>query len=480
MCKKQWTALLAALLVLVCMGCDASPAPEGAEVQALPAESAEPERTYAPPAMQGEITVSVLEEDERLIQAAAVFKGRYPDVTVTVDAFRVPEYVMREGGYVRERVDPAEGQTDADYLTLLNTQIMSDSAADILITDALPFRRYAEMGVFEDLSFYLEHSPEISETTHFMGVIDATRDSRGRLFEIPLAFGLPMVGFDVMMVEQTDLWLPEGQRNISFRDAAAYGKQLIDQSEGENQFLIKQDTLELPSAYVYRLMLDDPEPILDFENRRADFTGEAFRALLEETSALAEQGYFDLEGVIDPLDFVNYVPYSYGLLLDATRFYTWGDTVLSGDENDRRTQFRPLGDAQGRVHLAPGMRVALNAAGENPDLAWEFIKFLLSDEWQTRPQVGPDLPGVNRKGFDVFMRDYIGTINEYTEAPTDEDAYMETVSGWVNQTWHYVRVEPIVIQQFLLPELDAYFNGQQDAETAARNIQTKVEQYFNE
>ena len=125
--------------------------------------------SYVQPEMKGEITISCLFAEEFLNTAAEQFRKRYPDVKVTINSYK-----------------ESNGEsTMEDYRTFLNTKMMTGKAEDILFTGFLPITKYSEMGVFEDLSGYIQRTPELNDENYFMNVLQAAKEDSGEIYLVP-------------------------------------------------------------------------------------------------------------------------------------------------------------------------------------------------------------------------------------------------------------------------------------------------------
>jgi multiple sugar transport system substrate-binding protein len=492
-------ALLLALLLLACAGCAgespptpavgrADPGAPSAQIPGAPSSqipgaplsqtpgapsSQTPDTPSSPdaptptptPEMRGELTLSVLEETEFLTAAAQMFMEKYPDVTVTVNAFRTTELVELEGGMVTS-ADPAEGKTDADYLTYMNTRVMSGDAEDILVTDPLPLRKYAEMGVFEDLSPRLAASPELSDATHHMKAFELMRGADGAIYELPLTWTpTQILYFDPELVAESGLSLPEGTKTLSHRAALDFAQKLKDRSSKPNTFLGIGNGINT----AYALLGDELANFLDFDAKTANFTDGRFAAILAEARALEASEVF----VPRDFDFYN-TPYTLAMGDDMGFQAAYYALIADG----RRGLSMPKSDAQGRVEMHAYPKVGVNSLSENKALAWEFVKFLLSDEVQTLPSLYG--MGVNRAGFDAFLRRELDMYNNGNRAAVAFEDYAGLLYGWMEQINAYTRTESIVTDEFIYPEMLAYFDGTQDADATGRNIQAKIDKYFNE
>ena len=121
--------------------------------------------------------------------------------------------------------------------------------------------------------------------------------------------------------------------------------------------------------------------------------------------------------------------------------------------------------------------LALNSASENKDLAWEFIKYLLSEEVQSQPSVHG--LAVNRKGFEAAVERYYNYYTDNGNSTVDQEEYRELLENWMEQINDCDTVDSDIWT--LIEEENAkFFQGEQTAQDTASILQRKIEQYFNE
>ncbi|QHI73531.1 type 2 periplasmic-binding domain-containing protein [Aminipila terrae] len=109
--------------------------------------------------LSGEITVSCYDTmmyKDFLENAAKVFEKKHPGTKINVEGFApMPEVKKMEDGSVMTSSTNNE-QEQADYISKVNTELMSGKGADILAMDVLPYYKYADGGQLENLQNYMD------------------------------------------------------------------------------------------------------------------------------------------------------------------------------------------------------------------------------------------------------------------------------------------------------------------------------------
>lgn len=413
-------------------------------------ETASTPLPYEQPEMKGEITVSCFYEEEFLRVSAEKFMKIYPDVKVTINSYQ------GEGG-----VNAVE-----NYLTYLNTKIMTGKAEDILFTTYLPITKYSEMGVFEDLSPYVSSMPEFNEENYFMNVLLAAKEKSGELYLLPYMARFQTIGFSKELLSGHKDFEKElsNEQSHRFSSAMAIAKQLVDDTDRPNAFL----TLIGEVDFAHRLFQDSLRQFIDVEKKEVKLDTPEYIELLKYVKDLLENGYFE-----SGLDFYN-VEYYLAAIVDLdvqAAFY-------SLDENAGDVYCMPIADAAGSVSISANSCVSLNSASENKKLAWEFIRYMLSEEAQTQPSVLG--AAVNRQGFEAAVERYYGFYsNGNKNTSIKKEAYHDVLETWMNQINDCDTLDPDILWM-VDEENSKYFSGQQTAEDTASNLQRQLEQYFNE
>lgn len=405
---------------------------------------------YEQPEMKGEITVSCFYEEEFLSASAEKFMKIYPDVKVTINSYQ------GEGGV--NAVD--------NYLAYLNTKIMTGKAEDILSTTFLPIKKYSEMGVFEDLSPYVSSMPEFNEENYFMNVLLAAREDSGELYLLPYIARFQTIGFSKELLSgHTDFEKElSSEGSHRFSSAMAIAKQLVDETDKPNAFL----TLIGEVDFTHRLFQDSLRQFIDVDKKEVYLDTPEYIELLKYVKDLLENGYFE-----SSIDFYN-VEYYLAAIVDLdvqAAFY-------SLDESAGDVYCMPIADAAGNVSISANPCVSLNSASENKKLAWEFIRYLLSEEAQTQPSVLG--AAVNRQGFEAAVERYHGFYsNGNKNTSITKEAYHDVLETWMNQINDCDTLDSDILWM-VDEENSKYFSGQQTAEDTAGNLQRQLEQYFNE
>lgn len=421
---------------------------ENSAVKDTPAfEEGEKEKAgaeYVPPEMKGEVTISTMYEMEFLSVAAKRFMKQYPDVIITINTCE------GTGG----------ANADNDYRTWLNTKIMSGNVEDIIFTTWIPVKKYMDMGVFVDLSDFLSATPQMNEENYFMNVIESARDDEGRLFIMPCASSLMVLSFDGELA--ADIGQLGEAGSVRFSEAAACAKPLVDKSSVQNTFLSQDSGMTYMNA-----LIEEYYSTLVTDEGNVNINTPEYINMLLETEKLLKQGYFEVDNDIDYYNMEYCFIMNTDVDMQSAFYNLTGDNCLG----------MPVADGEGNVCTGSQFCFGITESSRNKELAWEFMKYVLSDEIQSSPSV-PGL-AVNRKGFEASAKKYLTVYTEGTGASVSLEDYKGLLEQWVNKI-NKCNIKDPVITQYFFEENTKFFDGLQSAEQTAQILQNKVTQYLNE
>lgn len=413
------------------------------------AEDSEGTFTYVQPEMKGEITIATMYEQEFLKTAAESFMTKYPDITITINNY--------QGSGGENAVE--------EWQTSLNTKIMSKTAEDIIFTTQIPMKKYMDMGVFLDLSDYIGVTPEMNDENYFLNVLEAAKDKNGHIYVVPYMASFQAVSFDGEVLSN-GMEKKIGSQ-ISYSKAVELAKQMVDASNMQNLYLTRENEL----SYMNQLIAEYQNTLIDMEAGKVNINTEQYINWINEVEERKEQGDFGKEGSI------NYYKddYCYAMTCDydvQSAYYLLANKS-AGDIGV------PLVDESGEVYTNSAYCMGINSESGNKELAWEFIKYLLSEEVQTLPSIHG--LAINKTGFESSVNRFLTFYQSQDEGTGNVEAgdYKDILSDWMLQISKCDMLDPIILN-FFDEENKKFFDGSQTAQNTAKTIQNKVTQYLNE
>ncbi len=249
--------------------------------------------------------------------------------------------------------------------TQMNTDIITGKVPDLLLVDtSLPFQNYVAKGLFTDLYPLLDADPELSREDLVQSVLTAC-EVDGKLTSIVPSYGIVTLAGAAGTVGTEPGWTwdeffallekyPQCQTAIPYYD--------------------RESMLNVA------LILGGSEYI-DYTTGHCSFDSEAFIRLLEYVATYPEEVNYD-----EYIDEKTLFSEGKALLLqvwmsgftDYIRDYTYmlNDALV----------YKGLPTADGKGNgsaISPNMQLAISEACPDKAAAWEFIKYFLSEEYQS-------------------------------------------------------------------------------------------------
>ena len=378
--------------------------------------------------------------------------------------------------------DYAEFNTEDDWsagLTRLTTEIITGRIPDIIDVSNLPFKQYVARGLLEDLYPFIDSDPRLNRTDFVESVFRAV-ESNGGLYQIFPSFAVTtMLGHPSILGEEP------GWNMTEFRNVLRANPQ-ADLPLGQGMI-------------------------------KTSFLQQALSVSMDEyVDWAAGMCYFDSDGFIQLLEFANTFPAE--IDYERIEWLDWDELILSGrqimmqqwvgDFNSTRwvnalfggdIVFKgfPAESRKGNSLSIFGGSLAMSSTSTNKEGAWEFMRTILSEDWQRSNSWGFS---TNKAVFDDRLKDimtpqtYIdedGNEVEYstssmsmgggamielfamTQAEADRIlALIDSVSGTVT---YDERLMTIVNEG-----AEDFFNGQRSAQDAARIIQSRAAIFISE
>ncbi|MCL2121618.1 MAG: extracellular solute-binding protein [Clostridiales bacterium] len=473
----------------------------------------------------GEITVSAFESLTQrpfLEEAARLFEEQYPGTKVNIETFSdMPEIKTAEQGNMRMQAVQMQEDPSArsDYISRVNTALMSGTGADILAADVLPMYQFAESGQLMDLGALMEADPDFDLSAYRTNIWEALR-YKGSLWYLPLDYAFDYFTYDRSLIRESD---------VDFGPSSAWSStELLDLAaplfDGSAKIFNQSgysraggSSMGMTSGVFARLLKEQYSSLIDLANRQAYFTNGLFTQMLESVKTYERLGYIN-ESVSAQMD-AGSMMRGNGPSLPTERFFfkpknnfslqqeftrdlgqrtnvmmmTAGGGSLQGIEDDDAIAGIEA-DAKGQTPFTFQYGYAMNAASKNQQTAWAFLKFLLSEEMQLSTNLNMlSLPLHNearaQKAELVLTGAFAGLGAEGGGAPgvmALDDAQREALrlcreaTEQLSDQINSYTIRDNTIDAMIQAEVQYFFDGVKSADEVATALQNKVELYLNE
>lgn len=384
----------------------------------------------------------------------------------------VRQYNRQDRSYRVEILYPEE-EVMKDYasqrelLSEMEVKFLRGEGPDLIQVDGLNARSMVVKGVFEDLTGYYEASEVVNREDILQSVRKAGTVMGTEVFVIP-SFRLHsmMVKVDVSPEE----WTPW---------------RFLELSQGDGAVLYP--AASKLDAFWYCMGLRLEGRFLNYERRECYFDNEEFRRILEVCSRWeAAESPVTFVTKEDDLALIDITQPEW--IINDTFFNSTSSFIGMQHHNARWLGYPGWEGAESLLH--PTDTFAINSASENKEGAWDFLEFLLSEEFQDA--IDRDFP-VRVDSFERYLAySYINSDDSYeefsykvepTRLPTEEDfaaMYAMAESAVCGDSLNVESERGDPVRRILEEEAEMYFAGDATLEETVKKIQSRVGLYLNE
>lgn len=432
--------------------------------------------------------------DKYLNEAVQRFESDNPGTKINITPFSSMPDVKSSGDTQVANNDP-NTKAKSDYINRVNTELMSGEGPDILAMDVLPYHRYAEGGLLEDIGEYIKNDKEFKQEDYFENILNATKYN-GKQYMMPIDYS-----FDYIVYNKNRLG-NAGQKQLSKESYTIDDLVKIGTSANETKSkffaLLSGSGLGTSmdtSTYMFPWLLNmNYNNFVNIAEKKSNFDDGQFAQLLETVNDYTSKGY--IYPLSDQDKFMGAeAPESTFRLLNDSLFYQslypkmplYGsinssvgfpspDEVVTGvlKSNDEKVSFSYLAQSY-----------AINKNSKNKELAWKFIKFLASEDMQSSTNL--IARPINIKALE---NQSVYTVTGRTSKEIQIDSlpieYQSVYKNYVEKQKKYIgainsyTMRDAVVDYLIQKETKDYFDGKKTVEQTVANLQEKVQRYLNE
>lgn len=398
---------------------------------------------------------------------------------------RVVEFNKASDTY-RIRVEEySQYNTAEDYsvgLSRLNTDIASGNAPDIMcLTGEMPVESYMSKGLFVDLKTFVENDPELNIQDYSPEVIEAFSQD-GKWYQmVPSYFLYTVFGKAADVGEEPGITFEELK---ALRDKKGEDVQIF--SERTKMSVLNDAIMMNSDEYINwetgECFFNTPEfiSLLEFAN---EFPSEIdYESLYNDPTYWEKQEtlFRDGKALLQPYTIANFTDFLY------CEDGTFGEQVTA-------VGF-PVNKGTGNAYMC-NFAFAISAKSKHQDVAWDFLRYYLTDEFQDSLEYGwpiklssldkrvkkaqerPYYEDGNGNKVEYDDTYYIGGMEIVLEPLTQADC--DRVLSFLKSADHVYNYDRNILS-ILEEECAAYFEGQKSVKEVADIIQSRVHIYVNE
>ncbi|MBB6729952.1 ABC transporter substrate-binding protein [Cohnella zeiphila] len=423
------------------------------------------------------LAVSTLTEDRFLKDAVDRFEKAHPDIDVQIRE-SVPMDTSDGKGTSKMRAGE-EGPPAADrdkYVNSVGTALLSGNAADLISISYLPVDKYLATGMFADWSPIVSQDTDFNMGDYYVHVLQGITDADKGWYAIPIDYTLNVLIGNKPAIDQAGgvddkTWTWEQfialcQKIASTPNADGTTPQALGGFKPE-------DVLVYLTTTVYDRLVTKQGSISSFDEA-------AFKGYLEQVKQLYDSG-----AASSNLGNTSQVfsPMTMQMIQDLAIL----PKVVGGGDGE---VLSPPGSGQDEgLPFDSDLAFALNDRSKVKPAAWEFIKFLLSEEIQSSASMMA-FP-VNQVAAKTRMDDFSKELqsggdkmmfqpaNGPAQSLSITDDQMNTALALLPSVGKYERKDDKVIGM-IKEETASYFSGGKSSDAVAKAVANRVRTYLNE
>lgn len=389
--------------------------------------------------------------------AISKFQKMHPNLQVKVSKyFKSEDY--KKGSY-------------KEYLKLLNTKLMTGQGVDIVNLDKLPYRKYIEKKCFVNLSEYINKDKNFNLNDYQKNIIDGCK-VKGQLYTLPVSFAFNIFAGNQKILKEEGINVNADK--LSLDDVLAIAKKV---SLDINKDGIP-DRYALP-PFGPEFLLPYSNDFFNFENKKAQFNSTNFIKLLNIGKILIDRKIAmpptSLNNVLDALNRGTLVFFEFPV--DSYHAISFLKAVFNGEIEV--LNFSSIG---GREMFTSDDIYAITQKSAHKTEAWQFLRFLLSEEVQREIT---NSFAINKKARQKNANNLLGkkvscSINGRSIAvdPVTRND-IKKIDLLINDLQTNYYHDP-TINSIIKTEVKLFLDGKRSAAETSKVIQNKVTIYLSE
>ncbi|PHC73482.1 ABC transporter substrate-binding protein [Bacillus toyonensis] len=408
------------------------------------------------------VEVSTLGSTESLKQAEKLYEQKNPKIDIQIKGAFL-ENESKTGGSKTEGSQKDETSAEK-IISKVNTEFLAGRGSDVIVLDGLPADKYGKKGLLTDLSEMIEQDKSFDENQYFDKVLDNSKTNE-KLYGIPLYFWLSGLLGDDKAIQQSGVKVND--KEWTWSEFTSIGKELA--SKGTHTHVIGNTP---PEQMLQFLVQDHYNELVDKASGKAKFQSDLFVQMLEDVKKMYDEKLATADEVnLGEAYFVR-LP----MIMSIEDYFSTG--AVLGITGTKIYQKPHLAGQKKGVAFTPNTTVGINEKSPVKKEAWNFLKFLMSDEVQSKGNGFPINKAVYEQQIKTLkekkgIEGPDGTLINVTES--DIQGLEKMVAEISVQSPQSTKIESIIAE-----ESKSYFSGQKSAKDVAALIQNRVTTYINE
>ena len=374
-----------------------------------------------------------------------------------------------------------DGTGENTGMTRLTNDLVSGKIPEIILIDAytMPVDSYISKGILADLNEFINSDESISKDDYLTNVFDAYSVD-GKLYQLVPSFNIQTLAGRTDKLEGKTSWtMSEYLEFVKAHPEAKFAEMTKD-------------------GFLSQFVAYGIDSYIDPATGTCSFNSADFKALLEAANDYPEE--IDYDNLYMDENYWNDMQAAYRngtSLISSEYFYQFSNIrELEKGKFDGEVTFIgfPVSTGNGSV-ITANSSFAITSKAKNPQGAWEFIKYFLSDEYQNevsgsfplklsaydslkaKAKEKPYYMDENDQKVEYDNTYWIGdsSIEIGVNDDADNEKMMNLIKS-VNNVYSYDNE----LMKIITEEAAAYFAGQKSVDEVADIIQNRASTYISE
>jgi len=355
------------------------------------------------------------------------------------------------------------------FVKQTTTEVLSGKGADLFAftTVELPIDKYINKKAFVNLDEWIQKDSSFDPKQYQTNILEGSKMNGGS-YILPIEFYLEALYGDAEAFKNAGIAIDD--KSWTWSDFADISKQM--KGKGSRRYAMGNIA---PEEMINNLVSDNYSQLIDGAGGKASFASPKFIDMLKQVKSLYDDNILKSDYVDNKNSSFTYS------LITSPSDYLARLGLFYPNGNGKVYQKPYSSDQRSGISFQPTNQIAMNANSKVQRDAWEFMKFLLSEEMQSYPrQTGFSMnKAINDrviedlKSKEVLQDAKSGSIKIKAE---DLESIRELLSAPSVRNMGYEST----IQKIITEETKAFFSGQKTAEVVAKLIQNRVVTYLNE
>lgn len=377
------------------------------------------------------------------------------------------------------RIEFKDYSEEENPIEKMNTDMIAGNIPDIMDLQSVSLTQYAEKGILENLTPYIEKDAELSSENIIESVWNAM------LIDGKLYFVSPEFGVDTVIGSTKDVESRTGWTFSEFKEV------LKNKGEDVRPFY-SENKLDL----LYEFLRYGCSDYVDWQTGECSFDSQAFKEILD---------FCNERGNDETANFDEYYPEMAAAVKDKKQMLISASGLTVEEiqmfsqmyEDDIAIIGYPGEEKQGSAFNFT-TKIGISSKSEVKEAAWEFVRIFMTKNYQGKNDNLYSSP-IRRDCFDMMLKAKTTTV-EYKD---ELGQYVSPLSGLMEVNGLPVEKKPVPqkdadmykalvnnthkmadynfdIIGMIVEEAEAYFKGKQNLDKTTEIIQNRVKTYVNE